>query len=143
MIDTSNIATNADNDLAEVDVIYSTTAQEYVEIIRDLTIDDKVARVKDIAEERGVTRSSVSTALGTLTELGLVDHEHYGYVTLTDEGNTLGEVLTRRHSVIERFLSEFVGLSSESADREACILEHAMSPETLIGLIKFIRSLEK
>ena len=48
------------------DINFDTTTQEYVEIIYDLQKNNKVARVKDIAKNRGVTRSSVSIALKLL-----------------------------------------------------------------------------
>jgi len=129
-------------ELPEVDRRFNRTVQEYVEIIRDLTEQSAVARVKDIAEQRGVTRSSVSTALNSLVELGLVTHEHYGYVTLTESGRDLGEILTRRHQIIRQFLEKLLRLEPETADREACILEHSMSPETLNALLRFIRKVD-
>lgn len=121
---------------------YNTTVQEYVEVIRDLTRRSLVARVKEIAERRGVRASSVSTALVTLRQLGLIDHEHYGYVALTDGGRELGETLARRHAVILCFLRDILGVEQDAADREACRLEHAISPETLDALIRYVSQVE-
>ncbi len=117
---------------------FNTTVQEYVEIIRDLTGIDAVARVKDIALRRGVKASSVSTAIGNLKLLGLIDHKHYGYVELTHDGRELGETLSRRHALIHCFLRDILGLEGEAADAEACRLEHSMSGETLDALIAYV-----
>ncbi len=143
MIDKSNINITPDSqdDLCLND-LYNTTVQEYVEIIRDLVGEQRVARVKDIAELRGVTRSSVSTALNNLRDLGLIEHEHYGYVSLTDDGRRLGEILTQRHSVILRFLHDILGLELDSADEEACKLEHSMGPEALRALVRCVGTVE-
>ena len=129
--------------IPKLDDRYSTAVQEYVEIIRDLVADNHVARVKDIARKRGVTQSSVSTALNTLSDLGLVNHEHYGYVTLSEDGVILGEILAQRHSVILKFLRDCLRIDPELADNEACRLEHAVSLETLDALIRFVREAEK
>lgn len=123
--------------ITELDERYSTTVQEYVEIIRDLVEEGKVARVRDIAEKRKVSRSSVSTAVNNLKDLGLVDHETYGYVTLTDEGWHLGRVLSLRQEILHNFFCQTLGLPEDIAHDEACKLEHTMSPAALNALIKF------
>jgi len=139
MIDASNNPDCGGGCLLPIlDERYNTTVQEYVEIIRDLTGNDTVARVKDIASRRGVKASSVSIAIGNLKQLGLIDHKHYGYVELTDDGQKLGEILSRRHALILCFLSDILGLAGKSADAEACRLEHSMSGETLDALIAYV-----
>jgi len=125
-------------DISNLDTHHTTTVQEYIEIIRDLVVASPVARVKDIASKRGVTRSSVSTALNSLRDLGLIRHEHYSYVALTEEGAQLGMVLNRRHQLIRHFLQDLLGLEPELADSEACRLEHTMSYEALSALLKYV-----
>ncbi len=139
MIDASNNPDCGGGCLLPIlDERYNTTVQEYVEIIRDLTGQDTVARVKDIAVRRGVKASSVSTAIGNLRQLGLIDHKHYGYVELTKDGRELGEILSRRHALLRCFLSDILGLEGIAADAEACRLEHSMSGETLDALISYV-----
>ena len=128
-----------DSPFPEVDSRFNTTVQEYIEIIRDLISERRVARVKDIAKLRGVTRSSVSTAMSMLRDLDLVDHEHYGYVSLTRDGISLGEILARRHSIIRQFLHKCLHIEADIADDEACKLEHSMSVQTLNALIRFVQ----
>ena len=139
MIDASNNPECGGGCLLPIlDERYNTTVQEYVEIIRDLTGAETVARVKDIATRRGVKASSVSTAIVNLKQLGLIDHKHYGYVELTDNGRELGQVLARRHAVIRCFLRDILGLEGVAADDEACRLEHTMSGPTLDALIAYV-----
>jgi DtxR family Mn-dependent transcriptional regulator len=128
--------------LPRIDDRFSTTVQEYIEVIRDLTHDLPVARVGEIAQRRGVKASSVSIALGVLRELGLIDHQSYGYVQLTEAGKSLGAVLSRRHEVINRFLKDILGLEPEIADQEACRLEHTMSGEMLDALVNYVSRVE-
>jgi len=123
-----------------VDERYNITVQEYIEIIHDLVMKQHVARVKDIARLRGVTRSSVSIALNVLRDLGLIDHEHYGFVSLTEDGMALSESLAKRHRLILTFLVDFLEIEYDVADREACRLEHTMSHETLNALVEYVKA---
>ena len=115
-----------------------TTTQEYVEIIHDIQKKNKVARVKDIADQRGVCRSSVSTVLNMLKKQKLVIHEQYGLVELTTTGKRLGNILARRHETIFSFLTEILGVPVHIAEEDACKLEHHISPETVEYLNNFL-----
>ncbi|MBN1154980.1 metal-dependent transcriptional regulator [candidate division KSB1 bacterium] len=117
---------------------FDTTTQEYVEIIYELQKNEKVARVKDIAHKRGVTKSSVSTALSYLKDKKLVKHENYGLVELTETGVKLGRMLERRHKIIEIFLEKILDINEMTAKENACVLEHHMSSEILDSLVDFI-----
>ncbi len=117
---------------------FDTTIQEYVEIIYEIQKDQKVARVKDIAQRRGVTRSSVSTVLNVLRHNDLIHHESYGLVELTEKGRLLGEQLEERHQVIENFLTDILSVNDLIASKDACVLEHYISPEVLDSLVNFI-----
>ena len=112
------------------------TVQEYVEIIHDIQKRQKVARVKDIAQKRGVSRSSVSTVLNMLKKRKLVVHEQYGLVELTRRGEELGEYLDQRHQIIYDFLENI-------AEADACKLEHHISTETVEYLKHFLDFLKK
>ena len=119
----------------------NTTVQEYVEIIRDLERDNKVARVKDIAEKRGVTRSSVSLVLNLLVEKDLIAHEQYGHVCLTERGHQLANDLELKHNTIKKFLI-ILGVPEEIAEQDACRLEHYVSALTSNALFDFIKHVE-
>jgi len=114
------------------------TTQEYIEIIHNLQKKNKVARVKDIAKQRGVSRSSVSIVLNLLKKRNLVVHEQYGLVELTAEGKRLGKILARRHETIFSFLTQILGVPAQIAEQDACKLEHHISPETMDHLINFL-----
>lgn len=122
---------------------FDTTTQEYIEIIRDLQKRQKVARVKDIAISRGVTRSSVSLALALLKEKDLVRHEQYGLVELTEKGEELGQVLEKRHQTLKIFFENVLGMDSSVAEHDACTLEHVISTESIDRLCNFIEFLDQ
>jgi DtxR family Mn-dependent transcriptional regulator len=121
---------------------YDTTTQEYVEIIYSLLQDNPVARIKEISQQRGVTPSTVSTAIRNLQKQKLVDHQKFGYVDLTREGQELGKRLARRHELLRFFLENVLGVDSEAAEKDACLIEHIITSETSGKLLRFIEFIE-
>lgn len=118
---------------------FDATTQEYIEIIHELQKNENVARVKDIARKRGVTRSSVSTALTILKKKKLIIHENYGQVELTRDGQRLGQELEAHHQTIKHFLIQILGVNPERAEEDACKIEHYISETTVQRLLKFIQ----
>ena len=117
--------------------------EDYVETIHELVRDKGVARVRDIAKARGVKAGSVSPALKRLAELGMVHYERREYVTLSSAGQKVARRVYGRHGLLSRFLREVLLVSPETADRDACTIEHALSDETmdrLVRLFEFLRA---
>jgi DtxR family Mn-dependent transcriptional regulator len=122
---------------------YDTTTQEYVEIIHSLLQENPVTRIKDISRLRGVTPSTVSTVIDNLKKQNLVNHQKFGYVSLTPEGNALGEALERRHQLVRSFLVNVLGVNPKVAQDDACMIEHVIAAETCDKLLDFIEFVEK
>ncbi len=120
-----------------MEIHFNTTTQEYIEVIHDLEKENKVARVKDIANRRGVTRSSVSLELNNLVKKELIFHEQYGHVTLTPAGRKLAATLEHRHMLIKTFLVNFMGIDEKTGENEACKLEHIIDSQTLAAITRF------
>ncbi len=112
--------------------------EDYLEAIAHLCGESKVARVKHISQALGVKMPSVTSALRKLSEGGLVEHERYGYVGLTAEGDRVARDVIRRHETLYRFLSEILNIDSEVAQEDACKMEHAISSVTLESMVKFL-----
>lgn len=109
----------------------STILEDYLEAIFQLEQQGQVARVSDIARLLRVKMPSVTGAVKTLASRNLVEHEAYGYVTLTPAGRTLAEQVHQRHVAMVELLAEVMRLPAQQAEEEACRLEHALSPEAL------------
>ena len=105
--------------------------QGYLEAILALESAHHVARAKDIAERLGVQRGSVTGALKSLEEKGLIHYRPYSYITLTEEGRRLAEEVARRHRVLCEFLRGVLQVDEQTAEETACRLEHAVDPLTL------------
>jgi DtxR family transcriptional regulator, Mn-dependent transcriptional regulator len=109
----------------------SSQMEDYLEAIYHLCREQGVARVKAIADRLDVTNPSVVGAMKKLKDRNLVVQERYGYVRLTAEGEEIAGAITHRHEVLSNFLEEILGLDHETASRDACRIEHAVSPETV------------
>jgi len=118
---------------------YSESLEDYLEAIMMLGGD--AVRSVDVATRLGVTKASVNKAMNTLVSLGLVTKAPYGSVSLTESGKTTSGVVLHKHLVLRRFLTEVLGVDSETANKEACGIEHNMSDATMAKFEQFIASL--
>jgi len=82
-----------------------------------------------VAERLGVTAASASGMVKRLCELGLVDHEPYHGVSLTDDGRRVALEVLRHHRLLELYLAESLCVPWDRVDREAEVLEHVLSEE--------------
>ncbi|MDR2631566.1 MAG: metal-dependent transcriptional regulator [Spirochaetaceae bacterium] len=104
--------------------------EDYLEMVSFLA-DEGDVRVTDIASRLGVSKPSVLTALKVLEEQGLLEHERYRNVALTPKGVVQAGEIRDRHHFLTSFLRDTVGVSPETAEKDACKMEHVLSEETL------------
>ena len=108
----------------------SSVAQDYLKIIWSATEwSDEPVTVKQLSERMGVRAATVSDGVRRLADRGLVVHERYGGVGLTEEGRRHAVAMVRRHRLIETFLVEELGYGWDEVHDEAEVLEHAVSDE--------------
>jgi DtxR family Mn-dependent transcriptional regulator len=120
----------------------SSHMEDYLEAICFLKEDKGIARVRDIGRLMGVKNPSVTGALNVLAKDGLILHERYGYVDLTEEGQEIADRIKRRHEMLAKFLSNILNIDSKIADKDACKMEHILSSQTFQKLTKFIEFVE-
>jgi DtxR family Mn-dependent transcriptional regulator len=104
--------------------------EDYLEMVSFLA-DEGEVRVTDIAARLKVSKPSVLTALRNLEEQGLLEHARYRTVTLTKKGVLAAAEIRDRHTFLTAFLKEVVKVSPETAEKDACKMEHLLSEETL------------
>ncbi len=115
----------------------SSSLEDYLEAILLLIRRGRVARVRDIAQQTKVAMSSVTAALKTLSGRGLVNYDPYQVITLTEEGRAIAEQIHHRHEILRRFMTDVLGLDGETAEANACRMEHATDDVALERLTKF------
>ena len=121
----------------------SASLENYLETIVMLKREKKHARIGDIAKSLNVKSSSVNIAINFLAENGLVIHEKYGYVDLTNKGEKIALEIQGKHEVLYRFLSNMLFIDSKIADREACEIEHSVGLETIHRLERLCNLLKE
>jgi DtxR family Mn-dependent transcriptional regulator len=112
--------------------------EDYLEAIAKLREEANEVRVTQISKRLGVKKPSVTAALRRLSEEGLVKHRRYGRVELTREGQGVAEEVMRRHGVLFRFLTEILDVDPDTAEEDACKVEHSLSVASLERLAKFV-----
>ncbi len=118
-------------------VSLTSNMEDYLEAVFHIVSTGKPARMKDIARAVGVRIASVSGAVRTLVDKGLVEHEGFGHVELTDAGAELARKIVRRHEVLTSFLADVLGVGGKLADDVACKMEHTVGPEVTERLVRF------
>ena len=112
--------------------------EDYLEAIYNVaSVEKRMAQVRDIARSLGVTMPSVVKAIRELMRLGLVTHEPYSGVDLTVKGRRLARSVLCRHVLLRNFLV-ILGVGPRNADRDACMMEHVVSAETLDRIRVFV-----
>lgn len=112
--------------------------EDYLEAIVELEEEKRVVRVKDIAKKLSVKMPSVTSMLKNLNEKGLVNYRQYEYVELTKKGAEVGKEMRKRHEALRKFLTDILRVDFETANSEACKMEHALSSGTLKSLTDFM-----
>jgi DtxR family Mn-dependent transcriptional regulator len=110
----------------------------YLKAVLVLEERKEVVRAKDLAEELGLSRPSITKAVTTLSKLGYLTHQPYLHLALTPKGRQLARGVLRRHQVIHTFLVTVLGIDPQVADEEACELEHVMSRSTVQRMTDFL-----
>ena len=103
--------------------------QDYVKAIYTLDSGEGPVTTTALAERLDVRPASVSGMLPKLMELGLVEHEPYHGVRLTQRGTRVALEVVRHHRLLELFLVESLGMTWDEVHAEAEVLEHVLSEE--------------
>lgn len=119
---------------------FSASSQDYLEAVLELFDEHGQIRSIDLSEKLGVTRASVNRAIGVLKELGYVTQEKYSEILLTEEGRNAAISVKIRHTTLKKFLVDVLGVSDQTAEIDACKMEHSVSLETLEKLREFMRT---
>lgn len=116
----------------------SPVLEDYLAAIYQIESSRRVARPRDICEAKGVASSTVTAALRSLGEKGLINYEPHELITLTEEGRTTAEELVVRHRILRHFLEDVLALGPELADETACGMEHAVGQQALERFVCFL-----
>lgn len=106
------------------------SGEDYLETILVLHMKKGYVRSIDIADELGYSKPSVSRAMGILRRKEYVTVDSDGEIHLTESGAAKANQIYERHCVITQYLIETLGVSRETAEDDACRMEHVISQES-------------
>lgn len=116
----------------------SAVTEEYLEGIYRLQKKSGVAKTGDIVKWLKVAPGTVTNTVERLEKAGLVDHEPYRGVKLTDEGLKIALRVIRRHRLSERLLTDILNVEWDKAHNAACRLEHDITDDIEKNLEKVL-----
>ena len=105
----------------------SEVVSRYLEAIYYMWAEKETLRSARLADWLGVSRPTVAIGLRRMTRDGLVRMNGRKEIELTPAGMRAAESIVRRHRIMERWLTDALGLDWVAADAEAARLEHAVS----------------
>ncbi len=120
----------------------SASLEDYLEAIFHIIAEKQAARAKDISKRLKVGGSSVTGALRSLAEKGLINYAPYDLITLTPKGRAVAEDVVRRHEALRDFFVNVLTIEEKEADEAACRMEHAIPKTILERLIQFAEFVE-
>ncbi len=116
----------------------SSTLENYLEAIFRIEKKKRAARVRDISQHVGVSKSTVSAALKSLASKKLIEYEPYELIVLTPEGRDKAVTIVMNHYIISHFLQSVLALDRQRAERIACEFEHAVDREVMERFVCFL-----
>lgn len=116
------------------------SVEDYLEAIHIISQTEPQVHQVDVARRLGVSQPAVTKAIRKLKELGYVITEGM-HIYLTDDGKLRAESVYEKHKILRRFLVA-LGVGGESAERDACMIEHIISDETYDAIKKYLSDSE-
>ena len=113
------------------------SAEDYLEKILMLQKEIGNVRSIDIAHSMGYSKPSVSRAVKLLKEANYIIVDKNGYIDFTPEGEEVATSIYERHQLLTEFLIK-IGVSEETAQIDACGIEHHLSEETFKAMKKHL-----
>ncbi len=118
----------------------SENAEDYLACIYDLSHEGVPVKTSEISGRLKLSPASVTEMTQRLASEGYLNYERYKGVTLTPAGNRVAERIKRRHRLLERFLVDVLGRTSEESHEEAMRLEHNFSDESVEMLSRIMNN---
>ncbi len=115
--------------------VLTSAMEDYLEMIYRNSLEVGYLRINALSEMLNVHPSSSTKMVRKLVNAGMVDYQKYGIIFLTEKGKKVGKFLYNRHAIIETFLKA-IG-TSENALVETELIEHNISPQTLLNISLF------
>ena len=116
--------------------------EDYLEKILQISKEKENVHAIDIARALSFSKPSVSVAMNKLKDLGYIEINKKGEITLTQEGLLIAEKTLEKHETLTQLLIA-LGVSEETAKEDACRMEHDISDETWNAIKNHVKQNKK
>ncbi len=117
---------------------YHESKEDYLEAILVLSKELPVVRSIDVANHLGFSKPSVSIAVNKLFDEKYIHIGEHSYITLTEKGYEVASEIYERHITLTDFLVS-LGVTEETAEEDACKIEHVISAQSFAAVKNFFR----
>lgn len=118
----------------------SENIEEYLEVLyRNGSNGEQVSTTR-LSKELGIAPGSVTQMLKKLEKLGYIDYTPYKGATLTEDGMKIAQKITRKHRILEKFLTDVLKIKEENVHQQACEMEHTLSDEAERALCNMLNN---
>lgn len=121
--------------------LLTASMEDYLEMIYRLSLKSGFTRINELSEALNVHPPSATNMVQRLGKQNLLKYEKYGVIVLEDKGKILGELLLKRHNIIETFLKK-LGVPEDVLLVETEKIEHTISENTTKCFEDFIGFIE-
>jgi DtxR family Mn-dependent transcriptional regulator len=115
------------------------STQDYLKVVYSLSKNGDIVSNTEISQKLAVSPASVTEMLKKLSEEGYIKYSPYHGSTITEKGVKEAQKITRKHRLLESFLSNVLHIGKDKVHVEACQLEHALSDEAEESLCRFLK----
>ncbi len=115
------------------------SGEDYLETILLLYRKQGYVRSTDVANAMNYTKASISRAVKILKEEDYIYMDQNKMIFLTEKGEKKALEIHERHEVIREFLMIVLHVDEETADHDACHIEHVVSPVTFEGIKRLLK----
>ena len=116
--------------------------EDYLEKILQISKEKDNVHAIDVARALSFSKPSVSAAMNKLKELGYIEINNKGEITLTPEGLAIAEKTLEKHEMLTQLLIN-LGVDEEIAKKDACRMEHDISDKSWEAIKKHAKYLDK
>lgn len=114
----------------------------YLTAIFALHEEQGYARLSDVANKLGISKGSLSTSLKPLFKKNLIFEDENKHLFLSEIGRKMAMRVQKAFSVVYFLLGDFLGLDDETAQIDACKLEHLLSEKSTGKLLQLVKALK-
>jgi len=112
--------------------------EQYLKVILSIGEGDSPVKTNEIAKAMGLAPASVTESVQKLADKGYLRYEAYKGARLTNKGRRIANKISRKHRLLERFLSDVLGIEPSKVHKQACEMEHSLTDEAEIALCRMM-----